>query len=92
MKTSVRINHRIYYLIVLDDDRWYFPKHRWWYHTSEKEGSHGNTQTAKTWKKVLKVLRRLQHENYKGKVTVTRREKYIPEKGNLFTEYLYNLK
>jgi hypothetical protein len=82
---------KIFYLITLNDDRWYFPKYRWWFHTNEKQGSHHNNQKVYTMKKVIKVLRRLKYEGYKGNVIVNRRLKYIPGDGHVFEEFVYTL-
>jgi hypothetical protein len=87
-------NSRIYYLITLNDDRWYYPKYRWWHKTTNecvKGESNSNIQKVKTIKKVKKVLRRLIHEGYKKEVFVSQRLKYIPGKGHLFQEYIYDL-
>jgi len=84
-----KLRNKIYYILSLSDDRWYNYRKRWWYDCNEP-GNKSTNQEIKTEKKVNKVLRRLEHEKYKGKAYFSKHIKHVDERGHLWENWEYN--
>ena len=78
--------YKTHYWIELDDDKWYDHKLRWWVDRSDRKGTLATSKTVYTMKKVMRILRRLYNENYKGIVYITRFLNYSEKEGGHLTE------
>jgi len=84
-----KLRNRMYYMLMLSDDRWYNYKKRWWY-DYDIPGNKSTNQEMNTQKKLNKALSRLKHEGYKGIARISRHTKYVGEKGHLWEDWVYN--
>ena len=78
--------YKTHYWVRIDDNRWYDHKLKWWVDYNDRKGNCSFSRTVYTMKKVMRILKRFYHENYKGIVTVIRFMNYSDKKGGHLTE------
>lgn len=75
-----------YWIELSDKDKWYDHKLRWWVNYDKRRGICSSSRTVYTMKEIIKVLRRLYHENYNGVVYITKFMNYSEKEGGHLTE------